>query len=213
MMFLLFLKIIRGISFFKKPPSGGRPPNESIETRKSITFVGDKLTIFKKLIDFMLIEWQRRKIKVLNRRYKANKANPAFWEKKLAAKIQPMWDMDEYANIFRILVWLRPPHPPIITEIILDTNRISLMILEFKEIIKKNGAIFCQHAIRSPSRNVTPLNTSGNQKWQGAKPSLIIRAREIIEWGSKPSVKFISHDLVNQRLRIAPFRRRAALKA
>lgn len=161
----------------------------------------------------MLIEWQRRKIKVLNRRYRVNKAIPAFWEKKLAAKIQPMWDIDEYAKIFRTLVWFRPPHPPIITEIILDIKRISFIILEFNERIKKNGAIFCQHAIKRPSRNVTPLSTSGNQKWQGAKPSLIIRAREIIEWGSKPSVKFMFHDLVNQRFRMAPFRRRAALKA
>lgn len=28
------------------------------------------------------------------------------------AIIHPMWAIDEYAKIFRICVWFKPPHPP-----------------------------------------------------------------------------------------------------
>lgn len=34
------------------------------------------------------------------------------------AIIHPMWAMDEYAKIFRVWVWLRPPQAPMVTDII-----------------------------------------------------------------------------------------------
>lgn len=84
---------------------------------------------------------------------------------------------------------------------------------DFNFAIKNRGAIFCQHAIIIPFLNVNPLRTSGNQKWHGASPNFMIRAREIIECVISLLVSAIFHLPTSHRFRVAPLRSKAALKA
>ena len=47
------------------------------------------------------------------------------------AVIQPIWAIEEYAMIFRNCVWLRPPQPPITTDIMdIVRRRLGLMVGE-----------------------------------------------------------------------------------
>ena len=58
--------------------------------------------------------------------------------------------MDEYAKIFRVCVWFRPPHAPVITEIIatIVVSLVSINSLVWKRIDR--GASFCQVRIIIP---------------------------------------------------------------
>lgn len=121
--------------------------------------------------------------------------------------------MEEYAKIFRVLICFRPPHAPITTDrtehiIIISENTKWLRFAN-----KNRGAIFCQQATIRPLLNVKPLSTSGNQKWQGAKPNFIIRAIVIIEWVKGSLVEYISHLFLLHRFSTAPLSSIAALNA
>lgn len=49
----------------------------------------------------------------------------------IIAVIQPMWAIEEYAMIFRSCVWLRPPQPPTITDVMdIIRSRLGLMVGE-----------------------------------------------------------------------------------
>lgn len=80
------------------------------------------------------------------------------------AVIQPRWDIEEKANIFRRLVCFRPPHPPMRTDKIEHESISSFGILFEMESNINRGAIFCQQAIIIPFKNGRPLRTSGNQR-------------------------------------------------
>lgn len=101
--------------------------------------------------------------------------------KKATHVIHPRCPIEEYANIFRILICFSPPHPPIKTDNMEQTTMISDETNFESDSNKNIGAIFCQHAIIIVLRNGSPLNTSGNQKWHGARPNFIINAAVIIK--------------------------------
>lgn len=92
------------------------------------------------------------------------------------AAIQPKWAIDENAIIFRICVWFRPPHPPVIV----DRTAIVRSTEVFREFCVKynsdRGASFCQVAMIRAVFKVEPWSTSGSQKCSGASPSFIDRA-------------------------------------
>lgn len=93
--------------------------------------------------------------------------------------IHPMWAIDEYASIFRRCVWFSPPHPPNSVDKMLKV--ISTCILSEGEIwyMIEMGAIFCHVRSIIPDNSGIPCVTSGTQKWKGASPSFIARARVI----------------------------------
>ena len=131
----------------------------------------------------------------------------------MVQEIHPMWPIEEYANILRILICFRPPHAPTITDRTEHNMTSSDSINDLSFAMRNSGAIFCQQAIIIPLLNVNPLRTSGNQKWHGAKPSFITRANVIIEWTKGFLVDDISHFPFIQRFSVAPLSNRAALKA
>lgn len=94
----------------------------------------------------------------------------------MIAAIQPMWAMEEYAMIFRSWVWFSPPQPPTRT----DVRAISIrrLVLIDGEIWYRMdiGAIFCHVSRIIPDMSVIPCVTSGTQKWNGDRPSFIVRA-------------------------------------
>lgn len=89
-----------------------------------------------------------------------------------------MWLIDEYAKIFRILIWLIP-WIPLIKEEIIIVEVIKIFNLRFliKRII---GAIFCQVSIIRHINQFRPSIISGNQKWKGAAPIFIKNPEFII---------------------------------
>lgn len=72
---------------------------------------------------------------------------------------------------------MRPPQPPMITERIdIDSSMSELMLGEMLYRID-SGASFC-HVNRSrPDVRGMPWVTSGTQKWNGERPSFMVRAR------------------------------------
>lgn len=90
--------------------------------------------------------------------------------------IQPRWEMDEKARIFRVCVWFNPIHPPSATE------RIAMVIssvgLSTCEVIKNRviGGNFIAVDRSRPVVREVPWRTSGNQKWNGTSPSFIAMA-------------------------------------
>ncbi len=87
--------------------------------------------------------------------------------------IQPRWEMDEKARIFRVCVWFKPIQPPTSAERI--ARKVSKVGLRDCDDIKRRvmGGSF----IRVESSRAViigePWRTSGNQKWNGTNPSLI----------------------------------------
>lgn len=92
--------------------------------------------------------------------------------------IHPRWLIEEYARIFRRLVWLIPINPPITIEhrTVAWIKEIDLGTLNIADI----GAIFCQVIMIKVFIHLKPSITSGNQKWSGAAPIFIIRGMLII---------------------------------
>lgn len=72
------------------------------------------------------------------------------------ATIQPIFPIEENASIFRVCVWLSPPHPPTITEKALSTKTRLVGTTSFIENKIINGAIFCQVDTTRPLENGSP---------------------------------------------------------
>lgn len=82
-----------------------------------------------------------------------------------------MWLIDEYARIFRSLVWFSPIIP---LTIILAIIIIIIVIIELLEYINKTmGASFCHVNKINVLSQFNPSIISGNQKWKGAAPILV----------------------------------------
>ena len=133
-------------------------------------------------------------------------------EKNKVQEIHPICPIEEYASIFRVLIWFRPPQAPMITDSVEQRIISSDRTKEVRLATRYSGAIFCQQAIMMPFLKVRPLSTSGNQKWHGASPSFIINASVIMECINGSSVEEISQLPVLHRLRVAALSRRAALR-
>lgn len=82
-----------------------------------------------------------------------------------------------------------------------------------KEKRRIKGAIFCQVEIIRPWMNGRPCKTSGNQKWQGAKPSLKARAIDSEIVLTSFVGQRIDHEPKNQAFIRALFKISAALIA
>lgn len=96
------------------------------------------------------------------------------------AVIHPMWAMEEYARIFRSWVWFSPPQPPTRMDSMDIVSRIFRLIeCEIWYRIER-GASFCQVRRISPDDRGMPCVTSGTQKWNGDRPSFMVRAKVII---------------------------------
>lgn len=96
----------------------------------------------------------------------------------MADNIQAMWLIDENVMIFRSLTWLNPIIVLTIRqEIIIIVMKSKLILLFIRSII---GAIFCHVRRIRQFIQFNPSITSGNQKWNGAAPSLINNAEFII---------------------------------
>lgn len=80
--------------------------------------------------------------------------------------------MDENAKIFRNDVWFNPPIPPAKADKITAMYKNQLLGIELWRTVK--GAIFC-HVIKIiHSSQLRFAIISGNQKWNGAAPTLIM---------------------------------------
>lgn len=90
--------------------------------------------------------------------------------------IQPRWEMEEKAIIFRVWVWFRPIQPPRAAERMAMV--VSRMGLSDGEVMKRRviGGNFMAVDRRRPVMRGEPWSTSGNQKWNGTRPSFIARA-------------------------------------
>ena len=107
----------------------------------------------------------------------------------ITTNIHPIWAIEEYARIFRNCVWFRPPHPPNNVESSAELMINGWLIVGEICIRIDNGAIFCHVSKIIPDIKDVPCVTSVTQKWNGAKPSFVIKdnvkASEIIgllEW-------------------------------
>jgi len=81
--------------------------------------------------------------------------------------------MDEKARIFRICVWFKPIQPPIAAEAIARVV-ISIGLSEWE--VRNRMVIGGSFINVDSSSAVTmgePWSTSGNQKWNGTRPSFI----------------------------------------
>lgn len=87
--------------------------------------------------------------------------------------IHPRWEMEEKAIIFRTCVWFSPIHPPRAAE------RIAMVVssVGFRDWEVMNsrviGGNFMMVDSRRPVVKEDPCSTSGNQKWNGTRPSFI----------------------------------------
>lgn len=87
--------------------------------------------------------------------------------------IQPRWEMEEKARIFRICVWLRPIQPPKPAEAIaIMVSRVGLREWEVRNRMVIGGNFIIVDNRRAVVK-VDPWRTSGNQKWKGTSPSFI----------------------------------------
>lgn len=92
------------------------------------------------------------------------------------AAIQPRWEMDEKARIFRVWVWFSPVHPP------RAADRMAMVVIKVGfndwEVMNRRtiGGNFTAVDKRSPVSREQPWSTSGNQKWKGASPSFMAMA-------------------------------------
>lgn len=102
--------------------------------------------------------------------------------------IQPRWEMEEKARIFRICVWFSPIQPPRAVE----STAIHVSSVGFREgdVMKSRviGGSFMIVDRSSPVVRGEPCRTSGNQKWNGTSPSFIaiadVKIRDDVGWVS-----------------------------
>jgi len=84
-----------------------------------------------------------------------------------------MWVIDEYAIIVRRWDWFIPIIPPIIAfSAAIKAMYILALLIRIKDKIA-SGASFCQVAKIIHAIQDSDVMTDGNQKWNGAIPSLI----------------------------------------
>lgn len=90
--------------------------------------------------------------------------------------IQPRCEMEEKARILRICVWLRPIHPPRAadrTAMMVSNVGFSEWEVRYSRVI--GGNFMAVDSMRPVVREV-PWRTSGNQKWNGTRPSFMAMA-------------------------------------
>lgn len=95
------------------PVSGGSPPNDisRISVREAV--VGEVVhVVVISLMVFDEVEISTMNVETVIRRYSARFSSIMLGANVRIVAIQPRWAIDEYAMIFRVCVWLRPPHPP-----------------------------------------------------------------------------------------------------
>lgn len=84
--------------------------------------------------------------------------------------------MDEKAMIFRICVWLSPIQPPRPMDMIaMAVSSVGLSECDVRSRIVVGGSFISVERSRAVVRE-DPCNTSGNQKWNGVRPSLMAMA-------------------------------------
>lgn len=80
------------------------------------------------------------------------------------ATIQPRWEMDEKARIFRVCVWLSPIQPPRAVDIMaMVVSRVGFSECDVRSRITVGGSFIAVESSRAVVRD-EPCNTSGNQK-------------------------------------------------
>lgn len=95
-----------------------------------------------------------------------------FWLFKIPVNIHLKWLIEEYAINFRSDVWFNPLILLIIQEMII----VKIKNLKFIQYDKRTiGAIFCHVINNKLLIHVSPSITIGNQKWNGAIPTFIIK--------------------------------------
>ena len=201
-------------NFTIKPVSGGKPPKDNIINVVNTILIGDSwATILRCPRVYKERKSDSKNIEVFITKYIISMAIAAFSEYAEVVTIQPIFPIEEKARIFRTCVWFSPPHPPTIT----DSKPMAIIRLGLISCSNENrrtrGAIFCQVAIINPWAKGSPCKTSGNQKWQGAKPSLnakaiVIDKEEVYFMGARIDHEPVSHAWINPL-----FKRSAALSA
>lgn len=87
--------------------------------------------------------------------------------------IHPMWEMDEKARIFRVCVWLSPIQPPRAMDVIdRAVSSVGFNECDVSRRMEIGGSFISVDRSRAVVRD-DPWRTSGNQKWKGARPSLM----------------------------------------
>lgn len=125
------------------------------------------------------------------------------------AAIQPRWEMEEKARIFRICVWFSPIHPPRATErtaMLVSSAGFSEWAVMYSSVI---GGNFITVDSSNPVVRGDPCRTSGNQKWNGTSPSLIEMAEVRIRHDTGCVSWAMSHCPVCQALVMLENRTRA----
>lgn len=77
----------------------------------------------------------------------------------------------------RSCVWFSPPHPPIAidsSDIVRSRSRLMVGEMIYRTV---SGASFCHVSRIRPDDSGIPWVTSGTQKWKGASPNFMVRAR------------------------------------
>lgn len=102
--------------------------------------------------------------------------------------IHPIWEIDENARILRVCVWFNPIHPPNVAEI--RASVVSIVGFSEDDVMKRivMGGNFITVERSSAVVRDVPWRTSGNQKWNGARPSLMA----IAAVSNKQDVGFVS---------------------
>lgn len=159
------------------PVNGGKPPSDIKRSIIRAVVGGDRVEdVVKSLIVFDDVRISIMKVVVVIKRYSVRLSMAMFGFNAMIVVIHPRWAIDENAIIFRVCVWLRPPHPPMSA----DISPIVIKIIGFRELcvryIKDSGANFCHVVIISAVFSEVPCSTSGNQKCRGARPSFMDRA-------------------------------------
>lgn len=125
------------------------------------------------ILDLFLIKI----VKIKDNEYKTKYTNNIFILIKIAASNHPKCAMEEKAKIFLILVWFKPPKEPKIKDII-KLKFIINWLLKFKVKIIK-GANFCHVKIKIIFVQFIASTNVGTQKWKGAAPILVNKAKLI----------------------------------
>lgn len=75
-----------------------------------------------------------------------------------------------------LIFWLNPPIAPVIVEATLT----AIIKLNLNDVIKINGAIFCQVNKIIHCCQFKKFETWGNQKWKGESPAFITKDAKVI---------------------------------
>lgn len=87
--------------------------------------------------------------------------------------IHPKWEIEEKAIIFRSCVWFSPIHPPMaVDRIAMAVSSAGSSDLEVSSSRVIGGNFMAVDSSRPVVRR-EPWSTSGNQKWNGTRPSFI----------------------------------------